>query len=80
MCVLQAGGLSITPAAASELAMMSTHSAEAGEDYYTEKSAAGRTLCCRSSSCLQALDLINMADNVITHCQPAVEPYWYLFE
>ena len=36
---------------------------------------AGRTLCCRSSSCLQALDVINRAENMISHCQPVVESH-----
>ena len=49
-----------------ELAMMSAH----------RRAAAGDTLCCRSSSCLKALRLINRAESVITHFQPIVESYW----
>ncbi len=52
-----------------ELAMMSTH----------RRAAAGETLCCRSSFCLYALDLINRAGSVVTHCQPVDESFWQFF-
>ena len=38
------------------------------------RAAAGDTMCCRSSSCLYALDVINRAEErVITCCQPVAE-------
>ena len=56
--------ISLLPPA--ELAMMSTH----------RRAAAGETLSCCYSSCLYALDLINMAESVITHCQAVAESDW----
>lgn len=47
-----------------ELAMMKRH----------RRAAAGEMLCCRSSSCLYALDHINWAENVI---RPVFESYWW---
>ena len=51
-------------------------SAIAGNDVDTHtRAAAGDTLCCRSSSCLKALRLINRAESVISHCQLVAETY-----
>ncbi len=60
--------------------LCSRHNFRAGNDVRTQytcgrgtphtRAAAGRTLCCRSSSCL---DLINRVEDVISHCQPVVE-------